>query len=134
MGILAREKLTNQKLKLEISKITAIILQTNLTIFRTNNLVCYFSTLLPRIQAHLRLIRIKAHVPKKVKIRGVMVSALDYKLSVRYKHFDLDSIPRQVEMFINLKCSFRMRPWESLHFKRRVIECLNDSNVSETVR
>ena len=25
------------------------------------------------------------------------------------------SIPRQVEMFINLKCSFRMRPWESLH-------------------
>ena len=28
---------------------------------------------------------------------------------------DRGSIPRQVEMFINLKCSFRMRPWESLH-------------------
>ena len=46
----------------------------------------------------------------------------------------VDSIPRQVEMFINLKCSFRMRHWESLHFKRRDIECLNDSNVSETVK
>ena len=45
----------------------------------------------------------------KLLIRGVMVSALDFYPG------DRGSIPCQVEMFINLKCSFRMRPWESLH-------------------
>ena len=42
-----------------------------------------------------------------MNIRGVMVSALDFCPG------DRGSIPRQVEMFINLKFSFRMRPWES---------------------
>ena len=40
---------------------------------------------------------------------GVMVSALDYYPG------DQGLIPCQVKMFINLKCSFRMTPWESLH-------------------
>ena len=40
---------------------------------------------------------------------GVKVSALDLCPG------DRGSIPRVVKMFINLKCSFRMRPWESLH-------------------
>ena len=39
-------------------------------------------------------------------VRGVKVSALDFCPG------DRGSIPRLVEMFINLKCSFRMRPWE----------------------
>ena len=38
-----------------------------------------------------------------------MVSALDFYAGERV------SIPRQVEMFINLTCSNRMRPSESLH-------------------
>ena len=42
-------------------------------------------------------------------IRGVKVSALDLCPG------DRGSIPRVVKMFINSKCSFRMRPWESLH-------------------
>ena len=43
-----------------------------------------------------------------IRIRGVMVSALDFYPG------DRGSIPRQVEMFIkNVKCSFRMRLWES---------------------
>ena len=45
-------------------------------------------------------------------IRGVMVSTLDFYLGNRCL------IPRQVEKFINLKCSFRMRPWEILHARR----------------
>ena len=39
-------------------------------------------------------------------IHGVIVSALDFYPG------DQGSIPRQVEIFINLKCSFRMGPWE----------------------
>ena len=43
------------------------------------------------------------------RIHGVMVSAMDFYPG------DRGSIPRQVEMFINLKYSFRMRLWESFH-------------------